>query len=185
MSLARITTVQSQKSITFDTIMVDDTIIDPPQDEVLEKGSVVNPEDDYEGIHNRGWICAMGSFMINFFVSGSTLTFGNYMNKQVFNHPIPFLHPWQTRVLECSWLLRCSSIRSASELPHFIPLYLCSQSWLTFVSHFFPSLFYFLITVMYMILSIVRYATAVAISQWRFQKQQLLRFRSLDQCNLV
>jgi hypothetical protein len=100
MSLARITTVQSQKSITFDTIMVDETIIDPPQDEVLEKGNVVNPEDDYEGIHNRGWICAMGSFTINFFVSGSTLTFGNYMNKQVFNHPIPFLHPWQTRLLD-------------------------------------------------------------------------------------
>lgn len=87
MSLTRITTVQSQKSITYDTTVVDDTIIDPPEGETLEKG--VEPDDDYEGIHNRGWVCAIGSFLINFFLSGITLTYGNYMNKQVFRQTPP------------------------------------------------------------------------------------------------
>jgi hypothetical protein len=92
MSLTRSTTAQSQKSITYDTTIVDETIIGPPPEESLEKGG--EPDDDYEGIHNRGWLCALGSFLINFFLSGSTLTFGNYMNKQVFNpkSPSPTAH---------------------------------------------------------------------------------------------
>lgn len=89
MSLTRSTTVQSQKSVIYDTTIVDETIIGPPPEESLEKGGA--DDDDYEGIRNRGWICALGSFLINFFLSGSTLAFGNYMNKQVFNHNPPSL----------------------------------------------------------------------------------------------
>ncbi|KAM3578300.1 hypothetical protein VKS41_009277 [Umbelopsis sp. WA50703] len=82
MSLSRSATVQTQKSISYDMSIIDESIIAPPPEELLEKG--IDPEDEYEGIHNRGWICALGAFMINFFLSGSTLTFGNYMNKQVY-----------------------------------------------------------------------------------------------------
>jgi hypothetical protein len=89
MSLSRSATVQTQKSISYDMSIIDESIIAPPPEELLEKG--IDPEDEYEGIHNRGWICALGAFMINFFLSGSTLTFGNYMNKQVFNTPFPSL----------------------------------------------------------------------------------------------
>jgi hypothetical protein len=89
MSLARSTTIQSQKSIIYDTTIVDETIIGPPPEQSLEKGGDPADDDDYEGIRNRGWICAFGSFLINFFLSGSTLAFGNYMNKQVFNHKSP------------------------------------------------------------------------------------------------
>lgn len=89
MSLTRSTTIQSQKSVIYDTTIVDETIIGPPPEESLEKGGEPADDDDYEGIRNRGWICAVGSFLINFFLSGSTLAFGNYMNKQVFNHTPP------------------------------------------------------------------------------------------------
>lgn len=87
MSLARSTTLQSQRSITYDMSIIDESITAPPVEELLEKG--VDPDDEYEGIRNRGWVCALGSFMINFFLSGSTLTFGNYMNKQVFTKTLP------------------------------------------------------------------------------------------------
>jgi hypothetical protein len=83
MSLDRTTTVQSQKSITYDTSIVDETIIPPSTEDALEKG--IEADDEYEVIHNRGWICALGAFTVNFFLSGSTLAYGNYMNKQVFN----------------------------------------------------------------------------------------------------
>ncbi|KAI8579487.1 hypothetical protein K450DRAFT_242344 [Umbelopsis ramanniana AG] len=79
MSLTRSTTVQSQQSITYDTTIVDETIIGPPPEESLEKGG--EPDDEYEGIRNRGWVCALGAFLVNFFLSGSTLAFGNYMNN--------------------------------------------------------------------------------------------------------
>ncbi|KAH8548144.1 major facilitator superfamily domain-containing protein [Umbelopsis sp. PMI_123] len=105
MSLDRTTTVQSQKSITYDTSIVDETIIPPSAEEALEKG--IEADDEYEGIHNRGWICALGAFTVNFFLSGSTLAYGNYMNKQVFN-PKYLSHLsfrlWPKRVVQVSFV---------------------------------------------------------------------------------
>ncbi|KAG2173800.1 hypothetical protein INT43_005220 [Umbelopsis isabellina] len=60
MSLDRSTTVQSQRSITYDMSIIDESITAPPVEELLEKG--VDPDDEYEGIRNRGWVYISEAF---------------------------------------------------------------------------------------------------------------------------